>query len=192
MHPETAVAAAAKAKPKSGTLRRMVYDQIARSGALGATDDEIERALNRSHQSVSGARNTLAGDDLIRDSGLRRKTRYRNDAIAWVVCDVADQVEAQEFDEPPLDLDGGPSVMVDDGVATIKDGTVEVVVPADDSLPVSIAAGGQSLRVWPSHRVSLWETITSEFSEPEDVQAACESIYQSIHDFAAALKETGR
>lgn len=83
-HPETALTAAAKAEPRSGTLRRAVFDTIAAAGSTGATDDEIEQVLSRSHQSVSGARNTLMRDGLIADSGLRRPTRYANDAIAWV------------------------------------------------------------------------------------------------------------
>lgn len=72
-----------KALPRVGTFRRMVWDQIGRMG--GATDDELEYALGKSHQSVSAARNSLMEDDLIRDSGEKRPTRYDNEAIVWVI-----------------------------------------------------------------------------------------------------------
>lgn len=88
-HPETAKAAAASVLPRSGTIRRAVFGVIAKAGTRGATDDEIERELGRTHQTVSGARNTLTRDDLVRDSGLRRKTRQGHDAIAWVLSDLS-------------------------------------------------------------------------------------------------------
>lgn len=82
-HPDTAQDMAVAALPKSGTLRAEVYGVIVETG--GSTDDEIEQALDRSHQSVSGSRNTLAADKLIVDSGERRETRYGFQAIVWKV-----------------------------------------------------------------------------------------------------------
>lgn len=67
--------------PRAGTFKRQVLDQIGRM--RGATDDELEYATGKSHQSVSAARNALLEDDLIFDSGERRPTRYGNDAIVW-------------------------------------------------------------------------------------------------------------
>ena len=82
-HPATAKVAATHALPRAGTKRRKVYDEIAKR--QGATDDELEYVTGWSHQSVSAARNTLMEDGLIIDGGARRKTRYDNDAIVWVV-----------------------------------------------------------------------------------------------------------
>lgn len=83
-HPATALEAAAKVLPRTGSIRREVYDQIARR--QGLTDDELEQITMRSHQTVSAARNTLAGDRLIVDSGETRPTRYGNRAIVWKVA----------------------------------------------------------------------------------------------------------
>lgn len=82
-HPATAKAMEDKQLPKSGSLRRQVYDWIARMGGL--TDDELEYRTGRSHQSVSAIRNSLMKDALIYDSGEVRPTRYGNDAIVWKV-----------------------------------------------------------------------------------------------------------
>lgn len=71
-------------EPRLGTLQADVLEMIRWKGS---TDDELEVALRRSHQSVSASRNTLARKGLIRDSGLRRKNRYNNDAIVWVATD---------------------------------------------------------------------------------------------------------
>lgn len=46
-------------------------------------DDEIERHLNRAHQSVSAARRLLVRKGWLEDSGKRRKTQYNNNAIVW-------------------------------------------------------------------------------------------------------------
>lgn len=88
-HPGTAQAMQAKALPRSGTFRREVFDLISsRKGTplLGYTDDELEIALGRSHQSTSGARSTLKADGHVRASGATRINRFGNDAIVWVVA----------------------------------------------------------------------------------------------------------
>ena len=88
-HPSTAHEAARKAKPSSGTRRYTVYRLIEAAGTTlrqGMTDDELEAATGRSHQSVSATRNTLMNDGLIEDSGLRRRTQWGNDAIVWKVA----------------------------------------------------------------------------------------------------------
>ena len=61
-----------------------LFVNLAHTGvAIGATDDDIEVALKRSHQSVSGARNTLVRKGYLVDSGERRLNRYGNLAIRW-------------------------------------------------------------------------------------------------------------
>lgn len=83
--PDTAHVAAQVARLRSGTRRKEVFDLIRNAGHRGLTDDELEAATGRSHQSLSATRNTLMNDDLIVDSGMRRPTRYKNPAIVWVV-----------------------------------------------------------------------------------------------------------
>ena len=83
-HPETAQAMQGQVLPKSGSIKREVYDRIRSAGARGMTDDEAEQVTCRSHQTVSGMRNMLMNDGWVVDSGTRRKTRYGNDAIVWV------------------------------------------------------------------------------------------------------------
>jgi hypothetical protein len=73
-------------KMREGTLQHdvlMLFINLAVAGGGGATDDDIEAALGRSHQSVSGARNTLVRKGYLEDSGLRRPNRYGNMAIRW-------------------------------------------------------------------------------------------------------------
>lgn len=85
-HLDTAQEAGWKALPRSGSFRRRVYDLIAQataSGHHGLTDDEVELATGRSHQSASGARSTLKADGHLHDSGQRRVNRYGNRAIVW-------------------------------------------------------------------------------------------------------------
>jgi hypothetical protein len=49
----------------------------------GMTDDDVERSLGRSHQSVSAARNHLVKRGYITDSGETAKNRWNNDAVVW-------------------------------------------------------------------------------------------------------------
>lgn len=83
-HPDTSAAMAAKALPKTGTLRATIYGLIDRAGDNGYTCDEMELKLGRSHQSVSATFNSLKRDEWIIDGGQRRPTRYGNLAIVWV------------------------------------------------------------------------------------------------------------
>lgn len=78
--------AADAALPKTGTLRRQVFDAIT---AGGRTDDEVEVLLGRTHQSVSASRFTLARDGwvepLLDEDGkaVTRPTRTGNAATVW-------------------------------------------------------------------------------------------------------------
>lgn len=72
-------------KIRTGTLQADVLSALIRKSAMfgGATDDELERLLGRSHQSVSGARNALVRKGYVVDSGERRKNSHGNVAIVW-------------------------------------------------------------------------------------------------------------
>ena len=83
--PETSRLAYRVAQLRTGSRRKEQWTIIHHAGADGCTDDEVEQITGRSHQSVSATRNSLMEDGLVVDSGMRRKTRYGNDAIVWVV-----------------------------------------------------------------------------------------------------------
>ena len=76
---------AVSAKMRHGTLQTDVLAALINKSAVfgGATDDELERFLGRSHQSVSGARNALVRKGYVVDSGERRKNSHGNMAIVW-------------------------------------------------------------------------------------------------------------
>ena len=82
--PETSKAIVEKIR--EGTIQDAVltlFVNVYRAGGIGATDDETEVALRRSHQSVSSARNTLVKRGYLVDSGYTRPNRYGNMAIRW-------------------------------------------------------------------------------------------------------------
>ena len=80
---QTSREAAERAYPKSGTMRLRVYEYIIRQGLKGATDQEIQRNLNLSGDTVRPSRITLFQDGFIIDSGERRKNANGNDCIVW-------------------------------------------------------------------------------------------------------------
>ena len=77
----TSRAAAAQALPKSGTNRARILDYITKAG--GATDEELELALQLSGNTVRPCRVSLVQDGWVVDSGKRRPVRSGNDAIIW-------------------------------------------------------------------------------------------------------------
>lgn len=84
--PLTSHLAAAVATPRLGTFRAALLLAIAERPG---TDDELEVRLNRTHQSLSAARNGLMNDLLIeplrdeRGDDVTRLTRQGNRAIVW-------------------------------------------------------------------------------------------------------------
>lgn len=85
----TSQAAGEAARLRSGSLRKAAYEFIANRPA-GATTDEVEIALERSHQSVSSAINSLTAHGylvaLVRDGGeVYRETRSGRSATVYVV-----------------------------------------------------------------------------------------------------------
>jgi hypothetical protein len=83
-HPDTSHQAAARAFPRSGTKKKIIYDMIVTSGMFGMCDHEIEQTLGWTHQTASSSRNALMNDGWVVDSGLRRATPQGNDAIVWI------------------------------------------------------------------------------------------------------------
>jgi hypothetical protein len=73
-------------KVKAGSLLEDVLNAFigaALTHQAGATDDDIEVLLRRSHQSVSGARNTLVKKGYLISTGRTRPNRYGNAATIW-------------------------------------------------------------------------------------------------------------
>lgn len=81
----TSMAVAKKMFPKSGSLRRKVYDYFISCGNYGATDQEIETNLNMSGNTVRPTRQSLQKDGYIIDSGLIRKNQNGNSCIVWSI-----------------------------------------------------------------------------------------------------------
>lgn len=79
-----ATSRAIEPKMRKGSLQTKMLVHFEAVGDHGATDDEIEELSRLSHQSISACRNTLMRKGLVRDSGIKRKTRYGNDAVVWV------------------------------------------------------------------------------------------------------------
>lgn len=86
----TSQAAGEAAALRAGSLRASIHTWIS-TRPNGATTDEVEIHLQRSHQSVSSAVNALAGSrhlvPLVRDGvEVRRDTRTGNPATVYVVA----------------------------------------------------------------------------------------------------------
>lgn len=94
---DTSEQAAQHVAKRVETLRLRVFRAIQLcSGAnepeakLGMTCDEVEHALEMSHQTASARIHDLAKQERIFDSGLRRKTRSGRNAVVWIApTDVA-------------------------------------------------------------------------------------------------------
>lgn len=84
--PKTSQIAAERVLPRTGTKRKRLYEMFMAAGTNGLCDHEIEQMTGWLHQSASSLRNGLMNDGWIKDSGLRRKTVSKNDAIVWVVA----------------------------------------------------------------------------------------------------------
>jgi hypothetical protein len=83
----TSVLAAEKVYPKTGSLKRKLYDYFISRGEYGATDQEIETALEMSGNTVRPTRQSLQKDGYIIDSGTTRTNANNNQCIVWCVPD---------------------------------------------------------------------------------------------------------
>jgi hypothetical protein len=80
----TSSKAAEKVMPRTGTIRRKIYDLIVQQGDYGMTDHALEIALNGKHQTISASRRSLVVDGWLVDSGKTRINNQGNDCIVWV------------------------------------------------------------------------------------------------------------
>lgn len=81
---ETSKQAAQKAKHRASSDASMILALIAARGDMGLTCDEVITATGLEHQTASARVSGLAKQDLIRDSGLKRKTRKNCNAVVYV------------------------------------------------------------------------------------------------------------
>lgn len=77
----TSVEAAVKVEPRAGTLRRRVLDFL--RSVDGATDDEMQVALDMNPSTQRPRRVELVAAGWVRDSGTKRRTRGDCDAVVW-------------------------------------------------------------------------------------------------------------
>lgn len=76
--------AALSVYPNTGTWRRQVLDSILSSGVIGATDEDLQLALNMNPSTQRPRRVELVEGGWVEDSKGRRKTRSGRDAVVWV------------------------------------------------------------------------------------------------------------
>ncbi len=79
----TSIAAAANVLPRTGSLRRKVYEHILAQGLRGATDQEIENTLKIDGNTIRPTRLNLWKDGYIIDTGTTRKNNNNNECIVW-------------------------------------------------------------------------------------------------------------
>jgi hypothetical protein len=70
--------------PRTGTIRREVFNLVQRNNGL--TDYELESLLQGKHQTVSASRRSLVVDGFLSDSGKTRKNDVGNDCIIWEIA----------------------------------------------------------------------------------------------------------
>jgi hypothetical protein len=80
----TSQKAAKNILPRTGSIRREVYDLVQRNNGL--TDYELEMLLKGKHQTVSASRRSLVVDGYLSDSGKTRKNDVGNDCIVWEIA----------------------------------------------------------------------------------------------------------
>lgn len=85
MHSQTSIAAAERALPTAGTMRRRIYDQLKQWHSTGATDAELQDELRIDPSTQRPRRIELVNAGLVRDSGRTRKTRSGRSATVWEV-----------------------------------------------------------------------------------------------------------
>lgn len=82
-HSLTSIAAAASIIGGAARSRRRVYELLFSYGGL--TDEEIQEALRMNPSTERPRRIELVELLLVRDSGLRRKTRSGRSAVVWEI-----------------------------------------------------------------------------------------------------------
>ena len=66
-----------------GRVQLQIWRFIARKGPAGATCDEVQAAMGLGRKNASARIAELSGMGRIKDSGKKRTTRFRREAIVW-------------------------------------------------------------------------------------------------------------
>jgi hypothetical protein len=85
-HSDTSRAAAGAIAPKFGTMTRSVLVQLSKYPS-GLTDEEAQNISGMQGNSYRPCRVTLMDHGLVYDTGDRRKTNQRKDAVVWAVSE---------------------------------------------------------------------------------------------------------
>ena len=81
----TSIAAMEKVAPKRESMKGRVYQYLIDRQERGATDQEMQSALNIPGDSLRPIRISLFKDGWIHDSGHTRQNPNGNECIVWVV-----------------------------------------------------------------------------------------------------------
>ena len=81
--PQTSKDAAESMKPTASALRHRILAELQVRGSTGATCDELEQAMDLSHQTCSARLREMALKGAIVDSEKTRATRSGRAAIVW-------------------------------------------------------------------------------------------------------------
>ncbi len=88
-HSSTSLAAARGVASKAATLREKLLAYLRGRGALGATDEEAQKALGMPANTERPRRRELEQMGLVRDSGSTRPTASGRAAVVWVAVRAA-------------------------------------------------------------------------------------------------------
>lgn len=66
--------------------RKAIFEFIKSCGSKGATCDEVETVMDIRHQTASCFIRFLTQDMFLKDSGQKRMTRAKRNAIVWVAA----------------------------------------------------------------------------------------------------------
>jgi hypothetical protein len=83
---QTSVAAAIAMQESAGTLRAKVLGAIRDAGMLGMTDEQLQASMPMPANTQRPRRRELQLAGLIRDSGMRAKTKSGRNAVVWVLA----------------------------------------------------------------------------------------------------------
>lgn len=83
-HSPTSRAAAEEIGPLTAAMRAKVYSYLFRCGAHGATDEEVQLALDMPGSTERPRRIELCEAQMVRKSGFERFTKSGRRAVVWV------------------------------------------------------------------------------------------------------------
>jgi hypothetical protein len=87
----TSILAANEIYPKSGTIRRKVYEYFLSRGLRGGTDQEAEVTLGIDGNTIRPSRGSLVKDGWLIDSGTTRPNDKGHACIVWRAVEQLEQ-----------------------------------------------------------------------------------------------------